>query len=154
LEGWLKLTEEKVTKTIIYYLKNKGWNIIAYDFPQSGTGIMLHPDNSCSEKNKGAIIPDIIAVKNGVCLFFENKDRFYYPDYIKLNELKIKDNYRNSILQLICNYNVNNICYGVGLPTKKHTSKADDSKHLVDFVVGVNEDDSIKIIYDNYNVLL
>jgi hypothetical protein len=52
-----------VTKTILSYLSSKGWNIVAYDFPQSGTGIMLHPDRNYSEKNKGGIIPDIVAVK-------------------------------------------------------------------------------------------
>ena len=37
----------------------KGWYIVCFDFPQSGTGILIHPDSGRSEKNKGSINPDI-----------------------------------------------------------------------------------------------
>lgn len=146
------MKEEKVTKVILSYLVSNKWEIVAFDFPQSGTGVMLHPDNDCSEKNKGAFIPDIVATKDGICLFFENKDRFYYSDYVKVNDLILKDIYTRAIMELIANYNVHAIRYGIGLPTKKHTLRAGKFKHLVDFVVGVNEDFSLNIIYDNYNV--
>jgi hypothetical protein len=142
-----------VTKTILSYLSSKGWNIVAYDFPQSGTWIMLHPDRNYSEKNKGGIIPDIVAVKEGVCLFFENKDRFYYPDYIKVQELITDNIYKKSIFELVGEYKVHTIRYGIGLPTNKYTRRAEQNKHLVDFVVGVNEDGLVETIYDKHKVL-
>ena len=63
---------------------------MCYDFPQSGTGVFLHiNDELRTGKSKDAIVPDIIAVKHGVALYFENKDRFYEPDFIKINSIII-----------------------------------------------------------------
>ena len=66
------MSEERVTKEIIKYLKKNDWLILSYDFPQSGTGTLILPDNSSSEKNKDSIIPDIIAIKDNKCIFFED----------------------------------------------------------------------------------
>ena len=50
------MREEKVTKNILDWLEENGWTIICYDFPQSGTGVLLHLNNSNrTEKNKGGI---------------------------------------------------------------------------------------------------
>lgn len=49
------MSEEQVTKLILEWLLNKKWNIIAFDFPQSGTGIYLHPNDQSSEKNDRSI---------------------------------------------------------------------------------------------------
>lgn len=46
------MTEEQVTKAILQYLQNKGWHIVCFDFPQSGTGRVLHPNNADGEKIK------------------------------------------------------------------------------------------------------
>lgn len=146
------MTEEKVTKAILSYLIENEWEIISFDFPQSGTGILLQPDDSYLEKSKGAIIPDIVAAKNKICLFFENKDKFYYPDYIKINELITKDTYKKAIMDLISKHHIHTIYYGIGLPTSKYSKRANEFKHLVDFVVGVNDDCYIKTIYDNYSI--
>ena len=56
------MTEENVTKKLLGWLQDNGWDIVCYDFPQSGTGIFLHP-NDTLEKNKDSINPDIVAVK-------------------------------------------------------------------------------------------
>ena len=80
------MQEEQVTKSILKWLIENGWNIVCFDFPQSGTGHFLHP-NGTNHKNKDSINPDIVAVKGNTCLFFENKARFYYPDYQKQHEL-------------------------------------------------------------------
>lgn len=44
------MREENVTKKIIKYLKKNEWEIISFDFPQSGTGIMILPDDNKSSK--------------------------------------------------------------------------------------------------------
>ena len=36
------MREEKVTINIMEWLEKNKWKIICYDFPQSGTGILLH----------------------------------------------------------------------------------------------------------------
>ena len=55
------LKEAKVTVNILNWLEQEGWEIICYDFPQSGTGIMLHPNNQegSKSKNQDGIIPDL-----------------------------------------------------------------------------------------------
>ena len=42
------MTEEMVTKSILKWLIQLHWKIVCYDFPQSGTGYFLHPNNSKS----------------------------------------------------------------------------------------------------------
>ncbi|MCI5795343.1 MAG: hypothetical protein MR019_00480 [Ruminococcus sp.] len=142
------MTEEQVTKALLQYLTDSGWHIVCFDFPQSGTGRVLHPNNADSEKNKDSIIPDIVAVKNNISLFFENKDRFYFPDYKKVNELIVDNQYTNAIDKLLSDYEIDNIFYGIGLPTDKHKEKSEESAHLVNFILGVNTDKSIEILYN------
>ena len=62
------MTEEQVTKALLQYLTDNGWHIVCFDFPQSGTGRVLHPNNADGEKNKDSIIPDIVAIKNNISL--------------------------------------------------------------------------------------
>ena len=90
MERCLVMKEERVTINILNWLESNGWKIICYDFPQSGTGVLLHPnsDENRTTKNKGGIIPDILATRNSVALFFENKDRFVLSDFEKLKEIK------------------------------------------------------------------
>ncbi len=141
------MREEHVTKAIIKWLIDNQWEILCFDFPQSGTGRLLHPNGS-SEKNKGAINPDIVAVRNGVCLFFENKDRFYYPDYEKVHDLIVNNDYSDAISDLLVGYTVENFFYGIGIPTTKHTKRSMESAHLVDFIVGVEENRAVSLLYN------
>lgn len=145
------MTEEEVTKSILKWLIEKGWKIICYDFPQSGTGKFIHQNNVLS-KNKNSINPDIVAVKREVCLFFENKDRYYYPDFQKINLLITTDNYSDGITRLLTGQNIRNIYYGIGLPCSAYTTLAEKNQGLVDFIVGVKEDKSISKIYVNSNI--
>jgi hypothetical protein len=142
------MTEEQVTKSLLQYLTDNGWHIVCFDFPQSGTGTVLHPNNAGGEKNKDTIIPDIVAVKNNIALFFENKDRFYLPDYKKINELIENNQFTHAIDNLLSHYIIKNIYYGIGLPTEKHKQKSKESVNLVDFIVGVKEEKQIEILYN------
>lgn len=142
------MKEELVTKSILDWLIRKGWDIVCFDFPQSGTGRFLHPNNAESEKNKGTINPDIVAVKGNIGLFFENKDRFYFPDYEKQNLLINGDDYSIAINNLLSPYQISEIYYGIGLPIIKHSKKSKEAASLVDFIVGVEEDKSIVILHN------
>ena len=148
------MTEEQVTKALLQYLTDNGWHIVCFDFPQSGTGKVLHPNNADGEKNKDSIIPDIVAVKNNISLFFEIKDRFYLPDYKKINELIVDNQYTNAIDNLLSDYRIEKIFYGIGLPTEKHKEKSKESAHLVNFILGVNTNRSIAILYNPEKVVL
>ncbi len=144
------MKEEKVTKNILDWLELNGWMIICYDFPQSGTGVLLHLNNdNRTEKNKGGIIPDIIAIKSNRALFFENKDRFYEPDFEKLNEIKIESNYSDSLDQLLNGHNISDIYYGIGLPeSEKDIDKSKQHLEKVDFLISTNKKKEVTIHYD------
>lgn len=140
------MREEQVTKYILKWLINRGWEIVCFDFPQSGTGRFLHPNDS-SQKNRGAINPDIVAVKDGKCVFFENKDRFYSSDFEKINDLITGNAYSKAINNLLSTYSVNEFYYGIGLPKIKYSKSAEKKSNLVDFIIGVEENGSIIELY-------
>jgi len=108
--------EENITKAIIFWLEENGWEIICYDFPQSGTGKVIHPNGGVGLKNKDSIIPDVVAIKKNIVIFCENKDRFFLSDFEKLQSIKLKNNYSNSITKLLLARQYSYIYYGVVLP--------------------------------------
>lgn len=144
------MREENVTKNILQWLQNNNWEIVCFDFPQSGTGVLLHLNNvNRTEKNKGGIIPDIIAVKNNVALFFENKDRFYQPDFDKLFEIKTELNYSDSLNLLLSDHNVKTILYGIGIAAiDKEIEKCKLNLGKIDFLISTNEKKEVNIDYD------
>lgn len=141
------MREEQVTKAILKWLIDHQWSIVCYDFPQSGTGHFLHPNGS-TDKNKDTINPDIVAVKDNLCLFFEDKDRYYYPDYEKQNKLINDNNYTDAISSLLRDYPVSVIYYGIGFPKSKYSGDAVINQTLVDFIVGVDETKSVSFLYN------
>ena len=146
-----RINEEKITKLILIWLEANGWKIVCYDFPQSGTGFVLHPNTEFREatKNKGSIIPDIIVVKGNTAALFENKDRFVLSDFEKINELRTQNTYSNSLNDLLKNYEIENIFYGIGLPFQnRYLTKVKENIKLVDFVIFVDEELKIQIGFD------
>lgn len=123
-----------------------GWEIICYDFPQSGTGKVLHPDNTNS-KTEGAIIPDVVAIKGTTVVDFENKDRFVLDDFIKVSSLRDTNLYDRAYSELLDGYSYNHIYYGVGMPyTDQNLSKSIEVIDKVDFAFFMMNDGSFKII--------
>jgi hypothetical protein len=144
-----RLTEEQVTKAILDWLEANGWEIICFDFPQSGTGVSLHPNEELrTTKNEGAFIPDIVAIKNGSVVFFENKDRFVLADFIKVEELKKNNDFSNSIERLLNDFEYSNIFYGVGLAHSDNTeNKTNDNLDKIDFALFISEYRSVSVYY-------
>lgn len=143
MEGGIKMKEEDVTKAILMKLVSTGWKIVCYDFPQSGTGRVLHP-NDRESKTLGAIIPDIVAIKDGVVVDFENKDRFVLSDFEKIDNLRHSTEYSESWNLLLAGYQYSHIYYGVGMPmSDTNYSKAEEYRSKVDFIVYLNEDGSL-----------
>lgn len=149
-----RLTEEQITKAILNWLEIHGWEIICYDFPQSGTGVSLHPNEDLrTTKNKGAIIPDIVAIKGPTVLFFENKDRFVLNDFIKVQDLRIGTDYSISLQKLLKNYAVTEIFYGVGLPNTKNTRRhVVEYSQKIDFAIFVDKDKSVSVEYEKGSI--
>ena len=138
------MKEEFVTKSIISYLKRNRWNIFAFDYPQSGTGFLIHP-NDRLHKNKDAIIPDIIANKKSICIIMENKPYYYEKDFLKLDNLKNNTNYSNDLNMILKRLNCKNIKYGIGLPEKDFLqNKSEKHMKLVDFIITVDDSKNCK----------
>jgi len=148
-----RLKEEQITKKIISWLEINGWNIICFDFPQSGTGIVLHPNvRIAGSKNKNTIIPDIIAVKNSVAVFFENKDRFCINDFRKLSDIREFNTHSDSINKILMEFSYKHIYYGVGLPISA-SEKANLNKNMVDFII-TTDTKSIFVLHQIENIFL
>lgn len=112
----MMFTEERITNYILDYLEENGWKILCFDYPQSGTGIYFKNENLLGNKNKNSINPDIIATKNKISLYFENKSYYYQPDVDLLKKLKILNPYRKSIDRKLLETKNTNFYYGIGLP--------------------------------------
>lgn len=140
-----RIKEEDITKFLLDWLEEKGWTILCFDFPQSGTGIAIHP-NDRKTKNKGTFIPDIVAHKGDIVLFFENKDRFVMDDFTKIERLRTTEEYSNDISALLMQVNYKTILYGVGLPESESTiAHIKDNIAMVDFAILVNETGIIQV---------
>jgi len=144
----LELKEEQVTKAIIKWLISNGWEILCYDFPQSGTGRCFHPNDSNS-KTDGIWIPDIVAHKGSNLIFFENKDRFVYNDFEKVERLKNTTCYSMAIKEITQGYNYDSIHYGIGFPQSPgNISKATSHLDMIDFLVTAIDKDNASVEYD------
>jgi hypothetical protein len=149
------MKEERVTINILNWLESNGWKIICYDFPQSGTGVLLHQntDENRASKNKGGIIPDILATRNSIALFFENKDRFVLSDFEKIKEIKTIGNYSNSLNEILSDFNVTSIYYGIGIPAiEKHIKKSLDNIDGIDFLISTFENEEVQVNFDNKGI--
>lgn len=156
MERCLTMKEERVTINILNWLESNGWEIICYDFPQSGTGVLLHSNSKENRKtkNKGGIIPDILATRNSVALFFENKDRFVLSDFEKIKAIKTKGNYSDSLNKILFNFNVTSIFYGIGIPAiEKQVKKSLDNIEGIDFLLSTLENGEVEINFDVNEVL-
>lgn len=150
------MREEKVTINILKWLENNGWKIVCFDFPQSGTGVLFHPNNeeNRTSKSKDGIIPDILATRNTVALFFENKDRFVQSDFEKIKEVKLLGNYSNSLNNILSDFNITNIFYGIGIPAvEKYITKSLENIKGIDFLISTSEDGVVQINFDENGIL-
>ena len=142
------MKEEQVTKAIMKWLLTNGWEIVCYDFPQSGTGRCFHP-NDTDSKTDGIWIPDIVAHKGSNLIFFENKDRYVYSDFEKVNKLKHSTNYSKSIKEITQGLEYDAIFYGIGFPqSARNVRKAVPNLHMIDFLVTAIDRDNTNVEYD------
>lgn len=143
------MTEEKVTITLIKKLKKEGWKILSFDYPQSGTGKLIRPN--LNEKNLGGFIPDIVSIKNGIVLFWENKDHFVYEDFIKIRKIKESDNFVEPIRNFLNNVEYTSIYFGIAIPNvNNEIIKASEYFNDIDFFVTVDQED-LHILYRSDN---
>ena len=148
------MTEEQVAKSIISWLVKTGWEIIAFDFPQSGTGRCFHP-NDTDSKTDGIWIPDIVAHRGNILIFFENKDRYVFSDFEKVERLRQTTSYSNAIKDITQGFNYNKIYYGIGFPQRESSmKKAEPNLGIIDFLVTAIDNDNVNVEYDPHHIFL
>ena len=130
------MREEQVTRTILQWLENMGWCILDYDFPGGGTGREFHLSENSSEKNKGIVIPDIIATRDGSLVLFEDKAEDTLSDYQKIRQLSSNPEFSELLRKAYPEKKIDNIIWGIGYSgTPKHLNQA--SSYHIDIIVQV-----------------
>lgn len=114
------MDEEGVTRAVVRFLKVEGWQIISCDLPQMGSGILLQEDRVRGEKNKGGIIPDIIAYRERLIFFCESKKKFAQSDVEKMESVK-RGKYKEAIAEIFPFNSWNETLVSIGL-AQKHLS--------------------------------
>lgn len=144
------MKEEFIAKSFLKFLIDRNWEILSYDFPQSGTGISLQPNYKLRQpetKNEGMITPDIIAFKSSIALISENKPYFEKQDIDKLVKIR-KGIYSESLNKVFRDRQVKKLVLGIVLPNiLTEISKARDYLVQIDFVFVINTKGSCKVEY-------
>lgn len=129
------MTEEYVTKNILKKLKKLGFKILSFDYPQSGTGVLLDSQKT----DFPSLNIDIIATKNKEIWFFENKNRYYSKDFYKLEFFK--NNYGEYKESFYKKFNIDlekvEIKTFIGLPKEQIIKVKKDKREIVDELWGV-----------------
>jgi Holliday junction resolvase len=104
-------------------------------------------------KNKGGIIPDIIAVKKKTAVFFENKDRYVESDFEKIRKIKSSGKYSEGLSRLLKQFASDTLFFGIAYAS----SINDDQRGLknlenIDFLLTVNINSSINILSDPFKL--
>lgn len=133
------MREEEVTTEIIRFLRKKGWEIIAYDLPSLGSGLLLH-DNESTSKNKGTISPDILAFKNELVLICEAKDHFSKTDIKKLKKMKA-GKYDASISKKIGHQNWERLLLSIGFPAEEKPKEEEITRNThLDYIFLIGDE--------------
>lgn len=142
------MTEEFVTLSILKFLKGNGWEIVCFDFPQSGTGLQIRPSADFLNKKgetPGVIIPDILAVRGTTAIYMENKDRFVLSDFRKLEFIKSSGAYAEGFTKALHPHKAEAMIYGAGLPAvAKEIARAVLQPH--DFLFAVHENGGVQVV--------
>lgn len=143
------MTEAEVTLALRKIFLDNRWQILAFDFPQSGTGTIIQQDNSC-EKNKNAIVPDLVAKKANMGIYLENKNRFFLDDFEKINELRNNNKYNDGISKLFGGLIPDKMWYGIGIPDNTiHIKNSLKYTHMIDILITVDKSKNIFVRYSD-----
>lgn len=142
------MKEEKVTLAIIEFLKAADWEILSFDYPQSGTGVTIHPANrQMGAKRENTITPDIIALKIDNLIVMENKVYFSAEDVKKLRKVK-KGVFTRSLRYNFPDINWQKIWVGLGISDKdKELRKALANQPVFDFLLSVTSEGVVSAEY-------
>ncbi|MGB9866747.1 MAG: hypothetical protein ACPLPR_02410 [Bacillota bacterium] len=73
--------------SVVRFLSEGGWRVVSVDYPQSGCGLALRPAD-CRDKNRGKLIPDVIAVRRNIVMVVESNTKCTRKDIANLAKAK------------------------------------------------------------------
>lgn len=136
------MTEPEITNCIVNYLRGLGWTIHAVDMPQMGGGVLLRPNGS-RQKNKGSLIPDLIASRGAKLLIVESKSYFEPKDIEKL-VLLASPEYSASLSELMTKTSTTELITAIAGPaTDSLVSRRAEITSLVDHFFEVSQDGTV-----------
>ena len=143
------MREEQITRKILNRLIEKDWQILSFDYPQSGTGIALRAESQLRrEKNLKNIIPDIVALRGDQAAIFENKVDFFAPDLESLHALRSGSYDFSMRTALFREGYPSNIFYGIGLENNpKNISKIRSHQVHLDFALVVDALGAVEVTH-------
>lgn len=113
-----RLTEDFVTNAITAYLAASSWELRSVAAPGMGSGTILRPNPDATgrrPKIAGGVVIDVIARKDEMWLFLENKDRFSASDLLKLAEVRDSGRYSEDLARLTGSRSAE-LRFGLGMP--------------------------------------
>lgn len=140
------MEEERITDRIVDFLEELGWTVLSFDYPETGLGVTLHPDDrEPGTKNAGMIVPDVIAIQGNTLMIMENKPYFDESDADKLNKVR-GGNYSDSLNQKFPSEDWEKVRVGLGVPSGRSIEKAQSCESKVDFLIAVSEDGGVETV--------
>ena len=107
------MDEDKVTKAIAAFLSRSGWAVHSINAPFSGRSIWIMPTDG--KRGKGALIPDVLATKNGELIVVECSAPYKVSDESKLLRY-LGPGYVNALRTMFESEGLAAMRLGVGLP--------------------------------------
>ncbi len=118
------MREEDVTRSVAAWLDALGWCVLSVHVPGTQGGLRLRPSGGTS-KSEGAVIPDILAVRNGCVVILESKPEYCEPDVAKVRMIATDARYRDDLGRLAAMAGqpldavIVGICFGGPLPQRR-----------------------------------
>lgn len=107
------MDEDKVTKAIAAFLSRRGWTVHSINAPFSGRSIWIMPTDG--KRGKGALIPDVLATKDGELIVVECSAPYKVSDESKLQRY-LGPGYVSAVRTMFQSERLTAMRLGVGLP--------------------------------------
>ncbi len=138
------MDEEHVTEAIEAYLRSSGWSIFAVDYPTSGSGLRIHPNDRLEgTKHAGSVVPDVVAYRKNRLLIVENKPYFDTNDAEKLARISA-GTYDRSLEARVYATEFDEIVTALGFPAAYESEIQYDSVDTLDRLYLVSSDGSVE----------
>jgi len=137
------MDEERVTEAVEAHLSASGWTIFAVDYPTSGSGLRIHPnERRAGSKHAGSVVPDIVAYRGETLLVVENKPYVDPADVRKLSRIAAGD-YDESRERRVYEAEFGTVATGIGIPADAAPGGSVDAFGPIDYLYLVDSEGGV-----------